>query len=312
MPMPDDLVFMRHAQSEANVIQKADKAGILHRKHDIVTARPDWQQRLSRLGIEQATQAREWIDRNLGGVAMFDVGFYSTFLRTRDTGGILGAPRQGWLHDDRIVERNWGLYGALTRAERQKRFAETVRMHAADPWFTKLDGGESRSDVRFRYRDFQGTLQREQSGRKVIAVTHGDFMGVARYDIERMLPEQFEEVEADPEQNITNCMLIHYTRVNPSNNGDVRNSLQWRRMTNPLDEDKSPFGGEWVELPPRPHFTAEDLLEQANQAPRLLDDDDEYCIEPEESARLRGLGAAAFRPAGLISVAKNLRKLLHK
>jgi hypothetical protein len=71
MAMPNDLVLVRHGQSEANIIQKADKAASPHPREADLNDRPDWQQRLSPLGIEQAKRARTWIDENLGGVGSF-------------------------------------------------------------------------------------------------------------------------------------------------------------------------------------------------------------------------------------------------
>ena len=48
MSMPNELVFVRHGQSEANVIQKADKSGIRHEMEEHINDRPDWRQRLSK------------------------------------------------------------------------------------------------------------------------------------------------------------------------------------------------------------------------------------------------------------------------
>jgi hypothetical protein len=40
MAMPKDLVFVRHGLSEANIVQKADKAGAAHENHQIVFGTP--------------------------------------------------------------------------------------------------------------------------------------------------------------------------------------------------------------------------------------------------------------------------------
>ena len=143
-------------------------------------------------------------------------------------------------------------------------------MHQQSPWFARLNGGESRYDVSGRFRDFQATLHREASGKRAFVVTHGDFIGIARYNIERMLPEQFEAMDNDPTQTIRNCSLLEYSRVNPEDASDIREKIMWRRMVNPTNLALSPFDGEWVELPPRPKYTGADLLAQAERAPRLL------------------------------------------
>ena len=108
--MPRDLVFVRHGQSEANVVQSADKEGLVHELRDAISERPDWTQRLSRLGIEQARQAKEWIDLNLGGASSFDFRYFSPFLRTRETAAHIGGSDCGdWIIEDRVVERSWGM-----------------------------------------------------------------------------------------------------------------------------------------------------------------------------------------------------------
>lgn len=273
MGMPNEFVLVRHGESEANVIQKADKNGDPHELTELINRRPDWQQRLSITGIEQAQKAKEWIDRNLGGAATFDIRYVSSFLRTRETAAYLGGEECGeWIVDDRLIERDWGHYGRVTNEERANKYASTKEMYEVSPWYTRLDGGQSRSDVSTPYRDFQGTLHREAEGKRVLAVTHGDFIATARYNIERMLPEQFEDVERDTLQTIRNCTIVEYSRCNPDDADDVRDKISWRRITNPVDESKSPFDGRWVKLDARPKFTGADLLKQVKYAPCILDD----------------------------------------
>lgn len=271
MSMPNDLVFVRHGQSEANIVQKADKNGELHDAAKRIHNRPDWQHRLSAKGIKQATLAKVWIDEHLGGVESFDGKYLSPFLRTRETAAHIGGPDcSGWTVDDRVVERSWGVYGIVPRAEQRKQFPLTAHLHAATPWYVRFDGGESMPDVYGRFRDFQGTLHREQSGRRVIVVSHGDFINVARYGIERMLPEQWEEMDRDPRYTIRNCSVTQYTRVNPHDADDVREKFRWRRIVYPDAISDSPDNGKWVELPERQRFNGKELLGQVAKAKRIL------------------------------------------
>lgn len=271
MPMPNDLVFVRHGQSEANIIQKElvpqPPADIIQAVND----RPDWQQRLSTLGVSQAKLAKIWIDKELGGVQSFNGRYLSPFLRTRETAAYIGGEDCGeWTVDDRVVERSWGVYGTVARAEQRKQFPLTNKLHKTTPWYVRFDGGESMPDVYGRFRDFQGTLHREQSGKRVIVVSHGDFINVARYGIERMLPEQWEALDRDPSYTIRNCSITHYSRVNPNDPNDVHDKLRWRRMIYPDAIDQSPNGGNWIELSDRQRFTGRDLIDQAEFAARLL------------------------------------------
>lgn len=271
MPMPNDLVLVRHGQSEANIIQKADRAETPHPAAGDINDRPDWQQRLSPLGIEQARLAKRWIDANLGSVSSFDAKYLSPFLRTRETAAYIGGEECGeWTVDDRVAERSWGVYGIVPRAEQRQQFPLTNKLHEVTPWYVRFDGGESMPDVYGRFRDFQGTLHREASGKKVIVVSHGDFINVARYGIERMLPEQWEAMDRDPRYTIRNCSITHYTRVNPSDPSDVHDKLHWRRIIYPDAITESPDNGEWMELPARQRFTGSELLEQTGFATPLL------------------------------------------
>ncbi len=89
-------------------------------------------------------------------------------------------------------------------------------------------------------------------------------MGIARYNIERMLPEKFERMEKDKSQSMKNCSILHYSRCNPEDATDVREKLSWRRIVRPTDVDNSPFGGQWVELAARPKYTGAQLLSRSN------------------------------------------------
>ena len=272
MPMPNELILVRHGQSEANIIQKAGKSGEPHPSEPLINDRPDWRQRLSEKGVEQAKSARIWLGENMGGIAVFDALYTSSFLRTRETAGyISGDDEVQWTIDDRLIERSWGTFGATPFEERDAHFPQTVKMQKATPWFTRLDGGENYPDVSGRFRDFQGTLHREQSDKKVLVVTHGDFINVARYNIERMLPEQWEEMDELGEYRLRNCTIVHYSRVNPDDPQDVREKLHWRRMIYPDAVHESPDDGQWIELPIRQRFVGAELLQQVEIAPRILD-----------------------------------------
>lgn len=272
MAMPNELVLVRHGQSEGNIIQGLGKKGFIHEQSGIVNDRPDWQHRLSNLGIEQAKIAKKWLDENLGGAAHFDARYVSPFMRTRETAAYLGGEETGeWTIDDRIVEKSWGIYGTVSRPEQEKLFPMTAKLHHSSPWYVRFDGGESMPDVYGRFRDFQATLHREQAGKRVLAVTHGDYINVARYGIERMLPEQWEAMDRDDAYYIRNCSITIYSRVNPQDASDVRDKIHWRRIIYPESVFESPDKGAWVELPDRQRYTGRELLEQIKFAPRLLE-----------------------------------------
>ncbi len=269
--MPNHVIFIRHGQSEANVVQKDGQHGVKATLVKQIFDRPDWQHRLTSLGVEQAVIAGAWFTEHIGPVADFDALYVSPFYRTRETAAYVGGNKTtGWTIDDRLAERGWGVYGKLSREEQSEKYPLTAKEKSLNPWYIRLDGGESMLDVYARFRDFQGTLHREQDGKRVIIVTHGDFMNAARYGIERMTPEEWEEVDRDGALSFKNCMILEYTRVNPKDAHDVRDRIHWRRYTNPVDLERSPYSGEWVELKERRRYSGKELLHQAEHSPRIL------------------------------------------
>lgn len=104
--LPLTLTFVRHGQSQANVMQGREKADPSFVPPAEFFTRPDWQHRLSDTGREQAVTAKEVF---IGGLAAhFDTGYVSPFVRARETAALLGGPSFGWLVDDRVTERDWG------------------------------------------------------------------------------------------------------------------------------------------------------------------------------------------------------------
>ncbi|MBC7764787.1 histidine phosphatase family protein [Microbacteriaceae bacterium] len=271
MAMPNELVFIRHGESEANIVQKRDDHNLDPEIVKQLFLRPDWKHRLTPAGEEQAKGARIWLEKNLGEAASFDAIYVSPFLRTRETAAhITGLDQDGWTFDDRLAERSWGVYGKLPRAEQRAQFPRTAEEKQLNPWYTRLDGGESMPDVYARFRSFQETLHRERPGGRVLAVTHGDFINAARYGIERMTPEEWEALDENPKYTVRNCTILEYSRINPADQEDVREKIHWRRYTYPNAPESSPDGGEWVELAARRRYSGRELISQVERIPRLI------------------------------------------
>jgi hypothetical protein len=91
-----------------------------------------------------------------------------------------------------------------------------------------------------------------------------------RYLIERMLPEEWLAMDDDAAQDIKNCTIIHYTRINPDNPKDIRPHLSWVRMIYPYAEDRSPWGGKWQAIKERRLVSAAELKQQLEYAPPII------------------------------------------
>lgn len=283
MAMPNNLVLMRHGESEANIMQRLDKEGHHDAINPEVYLRPDWQQRLSLDGIAQARKGGRWVRAEFGGVETFDLQLVSPFYRTRETALYVANPDLdthnqeavaraigGWTVDDRLVERHWGMYGTLTLEQQKKMFPQTFDLKRRDPWYTALDGGESQaSGVRLRGRDLHGTLHREAAGKNVFVVTHGEFMWTERQILERMLPEEWTALDGDASHRIRNCAALHYSRINPESM-EVDDHICWMRFVYTDKPEESPHGGEWQEIQGKRQLNAADILGQLALAPPLL------------------------------------------
>lgn len=272
MGMPLDVMLVRHGESEANVLQWAEKEGTAQELPEEIRQRPDWMHRLTLYGAEQARIAGEWILNELGPIEdIFDGRYYSSFIRARETAANLAGPDVTWRKHNMLHERDWGHFGTTPRHEWDERFPRTAQLKREAPLYARLDGGEALADsVTLRVRNFRDTIMRKWDNKRVIAVTHGDIIGVVRYVFEDMLPEEWHQVDQDKAQRIGNCAILWYTRTNPEDPADIRPYLGWRRMVQPDDLRSSPFDGEWRELPDDRFMTGAELRASVENVPRLL------------------------------------------
>lgn len=267
--LPIDLIFVRHGQSEANVVQRAEKEGGLdHPAKELIYGRYDADQRLTLEGIEQAKNCGVWLEEHLGKRYEFYRRFVSPYMRTLETAAYIGGD---YWPDANLVERDWGIFGQTPHVDREAKFADVTRMLTATAFYARMTGGESIHDLTMRVRAFLDTCSRN-TDQQVLAVTHGEFMWGARFVIERMMPHEWESYDADKELRIGNCCVLHYTRRNPDGSGQVVPSMSegWRRMVNTPHPEQSPYNGEWVSLNCKRSLDPAQLLEIVDTRPRLL------------------------------------------
>lgn len=269
MAMPQDFVLVRHGQSEANIVQK-----ILKNDPEAVAPegfydRHDRWTRLTPEGREQAVKAGSFILDNFfpGG---FDRYYVSSMTRTIETAGLL-ALNGKWQIDDRWRERDWGEYGKLNETQREVEMARSKQIFDQSMWDWCPPGGESlATGVTLRFRNILGSLHRDIERKKVIAVTHGEVIEVARVILERLRPEEWMEQEKDPNYKLPNCAIVHYTKRDPDG-GTWKDKLTWRRVICPWDSSKSWHNGEWIKII-NDSYSDKDLIDLAEQNERLLSD----------------------------------------
>ena len=264
MVNPLRLVMVRHGQSEANIVQHAQKLGQKIDLESKVESRADWRQRLSPEGRNQAERARRELSKIYGGLDFFDSKYSSPFIRARETAAILsGENRHFWKIDDLVSERNWGVFGRVSMDERAEHFSLTMKYLYNDPFFMRFDGGESIFDVYLRFRTFSERLKREDGNQNVLIVSHKQLIQSACYLIEGFLPEQWNDTTRRHIYDVPNLGGIEYSRVNPIDASDVREDFAWRRILN-LGEADGRYGN-WEEFDVRRDFSSEELLFQISE-----------------------------------------------
>ncbi len=215
MAMPNNLVLVRHGESEGNVIQKATKLGqtISIPPEFLERHTCDW--RLTIPGVEQAKKAGEWIIANIG--PKFDRYYSSTYLRAMETAGHLNLPDALWFINLFIHERNWGIFDSYTPEQRQEQFAEDLKAREINPFYWAPPRGESLADICIRITQVLNTLHRECDSQDVIIVCHGEIIWAFRMILERISVQQYLALDAsaNPFHRIHNGQVVHFSRLNP-------------------------------------------------------------------------------------------------
>ena len=260
MVMPRNLFLVRHGQSEANIMQKASKAGDESLYTEETMTVPDRSWRLTQLGVQQAKAAGAWIaEQNIN----FNRAIVSTYTRTRETAANLGLDVR-WEENRVIRERSWGEIGSMSKQDFRRKYARNAAYRDSDPLYWAPPAGESIANVaENRVRNVLNTLHRENARENVLMVSHGEFMWATRLVLERWSDEEFMERDEDKSQTMHNCTVLQYTAVNPVT-GEVSEKLNWVRRSWPVqvDGEWTMNVGDWEEFD-REYFTGDELLAKA-------------------------------------------------
>jgi 2,3-bisphosphoglycerate-dependent phosphoglycerate mutase len=198
MGWPAELVLVRHAESEGNVLG-ADKRGSL--------AVPNHQFQLTERGRAQAEITGGYLrERYPTG---FDTYYCSHYHRVQETMRIL-FPEARIYEDPRLAEGSRGIFSELTIAEVGERYPhEEARMRKEGYYNFRPIGGENWPDVELRIHSFLGTLSRDCEGERVLMVVHGFWLHLFRRLVERVSVAAC--VEAYPHETVENASVTRYT-----------------------------------------------------------------------------------------------------
>ncbi|MCX6778880.1 MAG: histidine phosphatase family protein [Candidatus Magasanikbacteria bacterium] len=161
MGWPRNLVLVRHAESEGNVLTVDERARFNLATHAYgLTSR----------GQEQARLTGEYLKQRFGA---FDTYYVSYYERSRQTMRIM-FPEAHIFEDPRLAEANRGIYHVLTREEiAQHYFKELESKDREGLYHHRPPQGENWPDVEQRIHSFLGTLRRDCKDENVLIVVHG-------------------------------------------------------------------------------------------------------------------------------------------
>lgn len=259
--MPERLVLIRHGESEANLLHRAIRKGVIDQYPEGFSEIPDREIRLSPLGRKQAESTGEWLASQYP--KGFDVIFVSDHVRARETAGII-LKTAGWEDvqvriDPLLGERNWGRYTEVHR-DIQQRIREELKR---DPLHTSMPDGESLLHTRQRTRTLLERVAREYGEKRVLIFSHGEYIEAIWAEIEHMRSERQREFFQSSAGDIKNCQVVEFSCSRPGS-PESDGKLRWVRSSCPQQKIER----EWKALQ-RETYTPEELLAGVDHYPHL-------------------------------------------
>jgi broad specificity phosphatase PhoE len=208
---PDQIWIVRHGQSAGNLAREAAETAGLP-LIDIATRDVDTP--LSPLGKEQAQALAHWFGQNPPHLQP-TVLLCSPYVRARETARILleDSGLEGdeitFQTDERLREKEFGIFDRLTRLGMQQKFPELSEQRAhVGKFYFRPPGGESWCDVILRLRSVLDTICREYRRERVLIVGHQVIVNCLRYLLERL--DEQTILEIDKANDVPNCGVTSY------------------------------------------------------------------------------------------------------
>ena len=208
---PERLWLVRHGQSQGNIARDAaHEAGA----HEIDIDVRDVDVPLSSLGEEQAAAAGRWFAA-LPREERPELILSSPYVRAKQTSaiicraGALGGEPMRAVVDERLREREFGIFDRLTTAGIRHRFPEeAAHRRRLGKFYHRPPGGESWADVILRLRSMLNTINLHYCNRRVLVVCHQVVVLCFRYILEELDEEAILKI--DKQAEVLNCGIAQY------------------------------------------------------------------------------------------------------
>ncbi|HEY1603999.1 MAG TPA: histidine phosphatase family protein [Allosphingosinicella sp.] len=242
---PARLWLVRHGQSAGNVARDAaDAAG----QTMIDLKIRDVDVPLSPLGERQADALGRWFAA-LPEVEKPQILLASPYVRAQQTaraicraGGLIGDARPP-IVDERLREREFGIFDRLTVAGIRKKYPELAEQRALlGKFYHRPPGGESWADVILRLRGALDTISLHHANGKVVIVCHQVVVLCLRYILEEM--DEARILAIDKAGDVVNCGICEYAFEPDGDDEKCAPHLVRYNMTAPLIADQAPVTAE--------------------------------------------------------------------
>src|SRR6476661_6684103 len=208
---PERLWLVRHGQSQGNVARDAaDEAGA----HEIGIDMRDVDVPLSALGIDQAKAAGRWFAM-LPADNRPEIILSSPYVRAKQTAeiicneGALAGGKAKTIVDERLREREFGIFDRLTTLGIRERFPEeAAHRRRLGKFYHRPPGGESWADVILRLRSMLNTINLHYCDKRVLVVCHQVVVLCFRYILEELDEETILSI--DKQAEVRNCGIAAY------------------------------------------------------------------------------------------------------
>jgi broad specificity phosphatase PhoE len=237
---PARLWLVRHGQSQGNVARDAaDEAGA----HEIDIEIRDVDVPLSELGRKQAEAAGRWFAA-LPAEQRPEIILASPYVRAYETariiceqGAMSGRPTRTII-DERLREREFGIFDRLTTAGIRHRFPEeAAHRRRLGKFYHRPPGGESWADVILRLRSMLNTINLHYCDRRVLVVCHQVVVLCFRYILEEL--DEAAILSIDKQADVLNCGIAQYD-FEPDAKGLCVPALSLWNHGTPLEAEGAP------------------------------------------------------------------------
>ena len=170
------------------------------------------------------------------------VAVFAWFISAICQAGALSGGPQKPIVDERLREREFGIFDRLTTAGIRARYPEEAEHRAMlGKFYHRPPGGESWADVILRLRSMLNTINLHYCDRRVVIVCHQVVVLCLRYILEEM--DEAGVLAIDKEGAVLNCGVCEYA-FEPDDAAQCEPKLVAYNFAAPLIEEHAPITSE--------------------------------------------------------------------